>query len=416
MTPIPLSRNRDFRRLWVSQTLSMFGSGASYLAYPLLVLALTGSAARAGLVGTVSGVTSVACQLPAGSIVDRFDRRRVMLACQALQCAAVGILALLILSGEARLWMIVTSSVVGAAAGPVFRTAEQAALRHIVAVNQLPSAISLNEARSHSADLAGPAAGGALFGVARPLPFGLDAISFVISFFAVALIRKPLQEHRDRSQRGPWTREIGEAIRFVVRDPFLRAVAIIAPPLNAAITCIMFVLIVVLQRQGTPPAMIGLAESAIAVGGLAGAFLTPLMRRRFSDPVLIISLFWALAVLISAMAAFTGSYLVVLPLVFALLLAPAANAAVFGYQLAITPDRLQGRVSSVLLLFVGGIQPLAPLAGGLLVETWGGRTAIIACGAVLAGAAVAATLSRGIRNMRPIGDLGAPTEREPAAV
>jgi predicted MFS family arabinose efflux permease len=248
------------------------------------------------------------------------------------------------------------------------------------------------------------------------LPFGLDAISFVISFFAVLLIRKPLQEHRDRSQRGPWSREIGEAIRLVVRDPFLRAVAIIAPPLNAAITCIMFVLIVVLQRQGMSPALIGVAESAIAVGGLVGAFLTPLMRRRISDPVLIISLFWALAILIAAMAAFTGSYLVVLPLVFALLLAPAANAAVFGYQLAITPDRLQGRVSSVLMLFVGGIQPLAPLAGGLLVETWGGRTAIIACAAVLAVAAVAATLSRGIRNMRPIAELGAPTDREPVAV
>jgi predicted MFS family arabinose efflux permease len=312
--------------------------------------------------------------------------------------------------------MIVAASVIGAAAGPVFRTAERAALRHIVAVSQLPSAMALNEGRGHGADLAGPAAGGALFGVARALPFGLDAISFVISFFAVLLIRKPLQEHRDRSQRGPWSREIGEAIRFVVRDPFLRAVAIIAPPLNAAITCIMFVLIVVLQRQGMSPALIGVAESAIAVGGLVGAFLTPLMRRRISDPVLIISLFWALAILIAAMAAFTGSYLVVLPLVFALLLAPAANAAVFGYQLAITPDRLQGRVSSVLMLFVGGIQPLAPLAGGLLVETWGGRTAIIACAAVLAVASVAATLSRGIRNMRPIAELGAPTDREPVAV
>jgi hypothetical protein len=68
---VPLHRNRDFRRLWVSQVLSDTGSQATAIAYPLLVLVLTGSAVSAGLVGTVASVVQVALRLPSGVLVDR---------------------------------------------------------------------------------------------------------------------------------------------------------------------------------------------------------------------------------------------------------------------------------------------------------------------------------------------------------
>jgi len=399
-----LTRNRDFRRLWVSQTLSLFGSGASNLAYPLLVLAMTGSAVHAGIVGTVSGAAAVGCQLPGGGLVDRWNRRRLMLGCQLIRFAAMAAIAAAIMAGDATLWMIIIAATVTAAAGSLFGSAEQAALRHIVTVEQLPQAVSLNEARSHAADLAGPAAGGAMFGAARWLPFGVDALSYAVSVVAVALIRRPLQETRDRV-RTKLTAEIGEGIKVVFRDPFLRAVAFIAPPLNVAISCVMFVLIVVLRDQGAPSAAIGSAETAIALGGLAGALLTPFFRRRLRDRTLVVTLCWAMTALVAAMAGLVGTYAVIVPLAFALLLAPASNATIFGYLFATTPDRLQGRVVSTLTLFAGGIQPIAPVAGGVMVQQWGGRVAFIGCAAVLAVGALAATFSNGIRQMRPLTEL-----------
>src|SRR2546428_756881 len=76
--PAPLSRNRDFVLLWTGQAVSVFGTRVAAIAYPLLVLSLTGSAAKVGLVSFANWIPAVLFGLPAGALVDRWDRKRVM--------------------------------------------------------------------------------------------------------------------------------------------------------------------------------------------------------------------------------------------------------------------------------------------------------------------------------------------------
>src|ERR1700759_5696906 len=100
MDPAPanLWRNREFNLLWVSQALSDLGNAISTLAVPLLVLHLTGSAVQAGLVGTTGLSVMVLARLPAGVLVDRLDRRRILLACDAVRLVAYLTLGLVILN------------------------------------------------------------------------------------------------------------------------------------------------------------------------------------------------------------------------------------------------------------------------------------------------------------------------------
>ncbi|MGH3490204.1 MAG: MFS transporter [Actinopolymorphaceae bacterium] len=398
---IPLHRNRDFRRLWIGQAFSDLGANMAALAYPLLVLALTGSPIQAGLVGSATLLAQAVLGLPAGALVDRWNRRKLMIGCETVRALSAGFLVVAILDGWASLPLIIAVGVVSSAAGVLFGPAQTAALRHIVPAAQLPRASARIEARTYAAELAGPPLGGALFALTRFAPFLADALSYIISLVTVLTIRRPLQDERPRQHERLLPATLA-GLRFVVREPFLRATLCAAPLVNAAFAGVMFVLVVVLQERGTPPAGIGAVQSAILVGGLAGALIAPWLQPRVRMPVLIIVFLWLIVGLVAAAAAMPGTYAVALPLAFGLLLAPSLNAALFGYQIAITPDAMQGRVDSVLAVLSTALTPLAPLAGGVLVTQLGGRWAFVVFAGVLAVAAVIASASKGIRHMRPL--------------
>src|SRR4051794_24779545 len=122
--PVGLWRNREFTLLWTSQSLSDLGTAISGLAVPLLVLTLTGSPVQAGLIGTTGLVVGVLTRLPAGVLVDRLDRRRIMLACDVVRLIAYLTLGVVVLDGEVSLVAVLAVVVVGAAANALFGTAE----------------------------------------------------------------------------------------------------------------------------------------------------------------------------------------------------------------------------------------------------------------------------------------------------
>jgi len=181
MTPAaparPLSRNREFGALWVGQTISEFGTSLSAFAYPLLVLALTGSAFQAGLVGTVLASTTFVLRLPAGAWADRLDRRRLMLASDAGRALALVSIPIADLLGGLTVGHILAVAVVEGALGVVFGPAEAAAVRRVVAADQVRDAVARNQIRAQVAGLLGPIAGGALFTLGRAVPFACDALS-----------------------------------------------------------------------------------------------------------------------------------------------------------------------------------------------------------------------------------------------
>lgn len=394
--PETLWRNREFNLLWVSQSLSDLGTAISGLAVPLLVLALTGSAVHAGLIGTAGLVVTVLARLPAGVLADRFDRRRIMLVCDAVRLFLYLLLGALVLAGQPSLVLIVLVVVLGAIANAFFGTAEHSSLRSIVATRQLPSAVARNEARSYGTSLAGPPLGGLLFGVGHALPFFGNALTFLASMTGVALVRRPLQEPRPPPGSGHLA-DLAEGLRFVLGNEFLRTILIVVAPLNLALHGIIFMVIVTLQADGVAPGVIGTVETVVAIGGLLGSLLAPALYRRLGLPLLVRAVCWSAALLLALSATVIGSLLAAVPVGMTMLLGPATNAALFGHQAAVTPDRLQGRVVSVIIVLATSAAALAPLLAGLLVTALDPPLAVLTFAAMVAASALTATMSRALR-------------------
>ncbi|WP_051366442.1 MFS transporter [Hamadaea tsunoensis] len=405
--PPSLWRNRAFNLLWTSQALSGLGSAMSNLALPLLTLGITRSPIQAGVVGTASAVVRLACQLPAGVLTDRMDRRRLMLICDAVRLFAYALLGFAVVTDRVTLaWIVITASLV-AVFNVAHENAQFSAVRNVVPLVQVPDATARNEARQATVSLVGPPIGGLLYAAGRAVPFFADAVSYLLSFIGIALIRRPMQQERTEAREHP-VREMIEGVRFTLTQPFLRSVLLIAPPINLAFNGILFAIIVILQQQGVSPALIGTTETIVAVGLLAGALLAPALARRVPLRWLVFGICWIGVALFAVAALLTGSILVAAPIALAIAFGPACNAALFGYQAAVTPDRLQGRVMSVIMLLAMSLASLASLLGGLFVQWWGGPGTVLAFGAILAVSAVAATFSKGVRDMRPLGEVTAP--------
>ena len=401
-----LWRNREFNLLWTSQSLSDLGGAVAQLAVPLLVLDVTGSAVQAGAVGTAAQVTKLLTRLPAGVLADRVNRRHALLVCDAIRLVAFAALAIAVATGHAGLVAIIVVAVIDAVCGALFNTAEHAALRSIVPAAQLSDAVARNEARTYGTTLAGPPLGGLLFGVTQALPFAGNAVSYLASLAGVALIRKPLQAER----RGPPPKHaaaLAEGVRFVFGNPFLRAVLVVAAPLNFALTGTIFTIIVTLQDHRVEPGVIGLTETIVAAGGLLGALAAPMLQRWLPFDRLIRWLCWAATGFLVISAFLTASVAAAVPIAVAVFVGPACNAALFGYQAAITPDHLQGRVLSVIFSVAMSAAAAAPLLAGVFVALWGGATGILIFAATVSAAALTATVSPAIRVLRPLEEVAA---------
>jgi MFS family permease len=394
--PVPLRRNAGFRMLWIGQLLSDTGTEIGMLAYPLLILALTHSAVLAGVVGTARAITLLCLQLPAGALSDRFDRRLTMIICDTMRAVLLAVLGILIAAHLASWPVVLIVSMIEGGAGAIFSPAAAAALPGIVPDAQIEEAWAATEARTYGASLAGPALGGVLFGLGRAVPFLADAVSYAVSFGTVRRIRGRFRPKQVAERKALW-REVGDGLELVWQVPILRAVLIMAPLVNFAFNGVLFTITVALRQHGTSTAVIGLVQAAVMTGGLLGAVAAPRLqgRMRLSTMVTVITL--AGALLFGAAALLIPSPLVAVPVAAALLLAPAANAALFAVMLRSAPEEMRGRVSNTVLMVATALAALAPLSAGLLVQHVSGPWAAGAFAAAMAVAAVLTLVLPGLR-------------------
>jgi MFS family permease len=395
-TLVPLRRNPGFRLLWIGQVLSDTGTSAALIAYPLLILALTHSAVIAGVVGTVRLVVELLLGLPGGALADRFDRRLTLIACDTVRAFVLALLAGLVLAHLVSWPIVLVVAAIDGAGAVLFDPAVSAAIPVVVADEQLETAWAATEGRSYAASLAGPAIGGALFSLGSALPFIGDAVSYAISVGTVSRIRGRFRPQRTGEGTSLW-REAVDGIRLVWKHPLLRAVVVQAPLVNFAFSGVIFTITLALRRHGTAPAIIGLAQAGISVGGLLGALIAPRLQQRLPLSKLVVVLTVSATMLFVAAAAALPSTLVALPIAVTFLLAPAANAGLFAAMTRAAPPHMRGRVNSTVILAATALAALSPLTAGLLVERTSGRWALLAFAAVMAVAAVLIAALPGLR-------------------
>ena len=378
----PASRlSRDYWRLWWANAISSTGDGAFVAALPLLAVTITRDPRLVSVVAAATYLPWLLLSLPAGAVVDRYDRATLMWRAQAVQAAVVTIIVVLVVVHQASIEALAASGFLLGSAEVIFSNAAQSVLPDLVPPELLPKAngsqqVSLTVGES----FLGPPAGSLLFAAAAALPFGLDAVSFAGSAALVA--RLPRTGHAPKDARRPKIRaQIAEGLRWLAGHRLLRVIAVLLGIYNFANQMGQAVLVLLAtQTLHVSTRGYGLLLAASAVGSVVGGLVNPVLTRRLG---LLPSL--VLPALVDA-AAFVGIGLAPGPVVVAALLASQGFAAAMwnvvtvSLRQRVVPGHLLGRVNSVYRMLGWGLMPLGALAGGFVAHAAGLRAPYIVAG------------------------------------
>jgi MFS family permease len=398
----PLWRNRDYMLLWSGQTISTIGGSMSGIVFPLLILSLTDSPAAAGLAAALFSAPYVIFSLPVGALIDRWDRKKVMILCDLGRALSLASVPIAMAFDVLTIWQLYANAFIEGSLFVFFNIAEVAALPRVVPKVQLPAAAGQNEAAFAAAGLIGPPLGGFLYqSLGRAVPFVADAVSYIISVISLLFIQTNFQEQRVATQRN-LRAEIVEGMAWLWRNPLIRFMAFLTGGLNLVNAASFLIVIILAQRLGAGEAAIGVMFSIGAVGGMVGALVGGQIQKRFSFGQVIIG-----TVVVSALAfplLALAPNIIMLGVIFGIvyMTGPIYNVVQFSYRLALIPDQLQGRVNSTFRLLAFGFQPLGAALSGLLLEWIGPTPTIAVFSAWYLGLTLLTILNPHIRNARPI--------------
>lgn len=395
-----LAHNHDFTVLWVGTTISELGSAMSSFAFPLVGYALTRSAVMAALAETAYLLGTLAMLLPAGVLADRRDRGSLMRWSAAAGVVAFGSLAVAGACHALTLPHLLAVALVSGAAAGLFLPAESAAVRTVVATEDLPVALSQQQARQHIAGLLGAPVSGLLFAVARWIPFAADALSYLVNWMLLRGLRTDLRPAAPEAphmaatgaRRGGWA-PIVEGWRLIFGHRFFRILGICNPLANLIVNAVFFVAVLRLIKGGYPAWQIGLVETATGVFGLLGAMAAPAIIARLRTGTLFILISWAFVPLMVPMAVWNTPWVVGAAVSLGIFVNPAGNAGVSSYAQSQLPRELLGRFSSTMNFTSRSLMPLAPLLAGGLLSAFGGTLAVLALAVPIALVALIPTLS-----------------------
>jgi MFS family permease len=390
---------RDFRVLLAGQVVSALGTRVSGIAMPLLALGITGSAFKTGVVEFAGTLPILLLTLYAGVAIDRYDRKTMMLACEAGRALALASLAVAVVADAASFGQLAAVAFIDGAGFTTFEVAQRAALKQLVPPEELPAAASLNQRREYGALLLGTPIGGALYGLGRAIPFAADAVSYAVSFASVIAIRRPLNEPRQRPATPTRVHaEMAEGLRWVWREPFLRTNSILVIGSDLTINSLYLVVIVVARRHGASSLLVGAMLLFLGLGGVIGTLLAPRLLRALPLNAGIYGTLGTVTALLPVIALVQDP--LVLGLVYGAMFIPYPTwgAALSAYRAERIPDELQGRAQSVFTLLSLGAVPFGMLATGVLLQHFGGRTTGFALLAVMATATAYALASTHIRH------------------
>ena len=391
------SRNPDFLRLWAGAGANLLAVRVGAITYPLLALWQSNSTRAAGLVMFAVLLPNLVVQLPAGVLVDRYERRRLMVWCDVGCVLVTGSVAVALVAGVSGVAHLAGAAFVQGSLCVVHRLAEQSAVPHVVPAGELPAALGRNEARSRGAALLGQPIGSALLAAGRILPFVFITVAHLLSLLLLLRIRKNLQHDRDTAPE-PVVAAMRSGARWLFGRPFLRTMVLLLSASNIIFQAMTLALMEIIVRGHGSVAVVGVITGLSGLGGMAGALSGRWWTCRISLRTLIIGGFavWSLVV---AAVAVSGSS-VVLALLYTLVgyVGGAVNVTGAVYLIQVTPDALLGRVNSVALLVGMGPAAVGSLLAGLVLDTAGTTLSVLGMSALMCGLTAVAVLSPSLRD------------------
>ncbi|WP_327134361.1 MFS transporter [Streptomyces sp. NBC_01343] len=384
-----LWRNRDFNVFWLGQALSVLGGSISLLALPLLVFEATGSVVQMGLITVISGVGTIVTGLFAGYVVDRTDRRRLMIACDLVRALLLGAVPFVWLAGP-RIWVLYVLTALVTILKTLFDVAYVTAVPNLVRAEHLITANGRLTATFAFGTLCGPAAAGFIAaGVGPDWALGVDGATFLVSAVSlrwVAFGREgtagPVTAEPGASQAGKLREMFLEGFRFLWAHPVLRALTVLLTLLTFVTMGATDLLVFRIRHDlGLGAATVGYVIAVSGLGVVGAAFAAAPLRRTFGFGAC-----WLGSVALIGVAMAVTGVSSSLPVI-------AAAAAVFMFGLTlgavcsltlrqeVTPDPLLGRVTSAFWTVHGASGPVGAAALTLLAGRHGVPAVSVGAGA-----------------------------------
>ncbi len=374
-----------FDKLSIAAGISNIGDGVVGAAFPLYVAVLTREPMLVAGATLVSRLPWFLFALISGALVDRMDRKRVMVVTDVLRAAGIAVLALGVWSGDAGLIAVYAIGFGLGVAETFFDTAAEAFTPQLVSDDRLPAANGrLQAVEFVGGSLAGPPVGALLFAVAAAVPFFVDSVSFLVAALVVAMI--PGSYRSERTGDGTIWEDIKEGIGWLWRQRVLRSIVIMAGVINLVAFAIMSIFVLYAQDiLGVDEVGYGLLIAVVGVGGLVGAFVSPRIVE-IAGPGNTLRMVMGFSGVLSLVFALITSPLVagVLMVMFGFVIT-GWNVVSVSLRQALTPDELRARVAGSARLLAWGTQPLGALLGGILGSTLGLTSPFLIGGVVWIG-------------------------------
>jgi MFS family permease len=402
-------RHRDFLLLWCGQTVSEMGSAVTQLALPLIaVVLLKATTFEVGLLTSAATLAFATIALPAGAIVDRHAKRRLMIACDAARLLIVASVPVAWAAGVLTMGQLYGVAVTAGVCTVFFDVAYQSYLPSLLTSEHLIDANGKLQTTASLAQLLGPGLGGGLvgaFGAANAMT--ADAVSYAVSVASLLGIRhrEQPQVHDDAAPPRSLRADIAEGLSFVVRHPILRKVVACTGTSNLFNSIATAVEILFLIRVlHVHPAYVGLLFAIAAVGGIAGGLTAGWFARRVGSAriIWVSILVFGIPGMLPALAE-RGWLIAAYPVGFAVEFFGAVlyNVAQLSYRQAICPPQLLGRMNAATRWIVWGTMPIGGLIGGALGTAIGIRPTL-AIGLVGSWAAGLFVFFSPLRTMRDV--------------
>jgi len=363
-----------FANLGWSNLAAQLSEQIALAAAPLVaVLLLNASAAETGLLQTAQTLPFLLLALPAGVLADRVARRRLMAGSEALRAASLLVVMLLLASGHLDLPLLALLGFVGALGTVCYSVAAPALLPSMVPRHQLGAANRWLELARSTAYAGGPALGGAIVGWSgASIAY---VIATVLSLLATVLLIKLPESAPARSQRRHPLLEVSEGAHFVLAHPLLRPILVTAIFFNASWFVLQAIYVAyAVQHLGLTATGVGITLGVYGGGMIIGALLAPRLMDRLSLGTVIV--LGPLAGLVAALVMLASLWLpsgVIAGASFFLFGAGPILWTITTTTLrqAVTPIRMLGRVSALVMTATFGARPIGAALGALVAARYG---------------------------------------------
>jgi predicted MFS family arabinose efflux permease len=399
-TEAPARLGRDYQRLFLSSTISNLGDGMFLVALPLLAARLTRDEVEVSLVTASMALPWLVLSIPVGTLIDRADRKRVLIIADLFRAVVVAGLAIAAATGEAQIWMLWIAALALGTAEVFFDNASQALVPSVVAPELLEKANGRRTAGEIVANtFVGTPIGTLLFATAVWIPFGVDAATFVVAVVLLVPIRGTFRPRgSDTAPRTTSLRqETKEGIRWLWRHPLLRTMAICLGLSNLGFHMAQAVFVLFAQeRLGISERGYGLLLGVMGIGAIAGALLGGRISARLGQSFAIVAVLGTWVVTMAGTGLILVTWFVVLMAFLESMAATVWNVVTVSLRQQIVPPELFGRVNSVYRWFGWGTLPIGAVIGGQVAHHFGLRAPyLVGAGSVLLALLVA------IPNIRP---------------